>query len=229
MRILWRVMLLMWLLFGGAQFTIAQTGGQYCVRAFEDRDGNGERDASEPFLTEGVGATLLDSENVVIASALMDGSPSAAQGVICFQFLPAGEYTMILTSPEHNATTATTFTMMVEESGTPTLVLYGAQRIPETLTTATSPDTNQSLLDRLDLSDDERDLVERLIFSTLGAIIVVMGMIFLGILIYWVVLRNRYEAIRDPRRTTGSYPVVPRDTGAYPAIDPRDSNEWPGT
>lgn len=63
-----------------------QAGGQFCVRAFEDRNGNGlhELDGSEPFLTRGVSAQLLDINNVVVATSLLDNSPTAINGVICF-------------------------------------------------------------------------------------------------------------------------------------------------
>jgi hypothetical protein len=41
------------LLVGGSSPVLAQaqSGGQFCVRAFEDRNGNQQHDGGEPFLT----------------------------------------------------------------------------------------------------------------------------------------------------------------------------------
>jgi hypothetical protein len=64
------------------------------VRAFEDTNANGKLDAGEALLTRGINVNLLDAQNVTIASALLDQSPTAAQGVVCFQFLAAGQYTI---------------------------------------------------------------------------------------------------------------------------------------
>ena len=58
----------------------AQTGGQFCVRSFEDRNGNSTLDPGEPLLTSGISANLLNAESVIVASALLADSPTAAPG-----------------------------------------------------------------------------------------------------------------------------------------------------
>ena len=44
------------------------SGGQFWVQAFEDRNGNGQHDPGEPFLTSGVSVDLLNADGVVMAS-----------------------------------------------------------------------------------------------------------------------------------------------------------------
>ncbi|MBZ0279084.1 MAG: hypothetical protein K8I60_23260, partial [Anaerolineae bacterium] len=107
--------------------TAAQSGGQLCVRAFEDRSGNGTLDAGEPLLTRGISVNLLDASNVTVASALMDESPTSAQGVICFQGLPGGQYTVAITSAEYTATTPDLITTTIAADGLPTVVEYGGR------------------------------------------------------------------------------------------------------
>ena len=66
-----------------------QGGGQICVQAFEDKNGNGRRDeADEPLLT-GVGFTL-SSETGRIGTYTTDGNSEP----YCFGNLPAGQYTV---------------------------------------------------------------------------------------------------------------------------------------
>ncbi|MGV2435123.1 MAG UNVERIFIED_CONTAM: hypothetical protein LVT10_09825 [Anaerolineae bacterium] len=73
---------------------LAQTGGQFCVRSFEDRNANALIDADESVLTRGVAVELLNQYNIVIASALLDNSPNSTDGIICFQQLPRGQYSV---------------------------------------------------------------------------------------------------------------------------------------
>ena len=54
------------------------SGGQLWVQAFEDRNGNGQHDAGEPFLTQGVSVDLLNADGVIVASATLDGAPYAS-------------------------------------------------------------------------------------------------------------------------------------------------------
>src|SRR6185369_17943230 len=84
----------------GTAVAAQQTGGQLCVRSFEDRNGNGKLDAGEPLLTRGVSINLLDAGGITVASALLDTSPTAAQGVVCFQFLASGQYSVEVTSAD---------------------------------------------------------------------------------------------------------------------------------
>jgi hypothetical protein len=113
---------------------LAQSGGDFCVRAFEDLNGNGVRDtadstAFEPLLRSGVGADLLNEGGVVVGSALLADSPTADQGVICFQFLPDGQYTIQITSAEYRATTPDTMTAAIRAGELPAVMELGVQSL----------------------------------------------------------------------------------------------------
>ena len=182
----------------------AQTGGQFCVRSFEDRNGNGTLDGGEPLLSRGVSAELQNADGVIVASALLAESPNAAQGVICFQFLAPGSYSMIVTSADYTATTPTTFEATISQGSIPTLVTFGGQRV-----SAAPADTATDAAGDGALALDE-DFLQRIVLSLLGALVVMAGMIVLGILIYMVAFRERrqdYVPQRAP--TTGSVPPVP--------------------
>ena len=173
----------------------AQTGGQVWVRAFEDRNGNGQRDSGEPLLTRGVGVELLNADGIVIASALLDSSPNAAQGLVGFQQLPAGQYTLIVTGPEFKPTTQSKFTMTVSDSGVPAVLEFGGQRLALTstqTTAASAPLGQQTQLIQVGL-------------SALGAALVIVFMIVVGLFIYFAVLRGRMaKAKLADARTTGT-------------------------
>jgi hypothetical protein len=191
-----------------------QSGGQLCVRSFEDRNGNGTLDAGEPLLTRGVSIDLLDTGGVAIASALLDESPTAAQGVVCFQLLPAGQYSVVVTSADFTATTPANVTTTIADGGLPTVVEFGGQRagVP-TLASGGSGVTSTVPL--------EENQLARILISALAAMVVVAGMAFLGLLVYGVAFRGRRPpaaAALDPR-TTGSTPAVAmRDTGEHPHV-----------
>ncbi len=186
---------------------MAQTGGQFCVRAFEDRNSNGIRDTGEPLLNSGVSADLLNAEQIVIASALLSDSPTAVQGIICFQMLAEGQYSLVVTAAEFTPTTPNTLTASISDGTLPTVMEFGARRLdmaPAAAEPAASP-----------LSD--RDMLARMVLSGLGALVAMAGMVVLGVLIYLVIMRPRPayapaypEAVREaaPTPTPGSIPPV---------------------
>lgn len=193
----------------GGRTAAQNSGGQFCLRAFEDSNGSGVRDNNEPLLTRGVSANLLDASGVTIASALLDSSPTAAQGIICFQFLTPGQYSMTVTSADFVATTSSTLTATITEGAQPVVVDFGGRRVG---IQATSVPTAQAQ------PVDERELLARLAISGIGSLIIVVGMIVLGLIIYWVAFNNRLKqaAAQDMRRTTGSMPPVrTSDTGNF--------------
>lgn len=172
----------------------AQSGGQMCVRSFEDRNGNGQIDAGEPLLTRGVGVNLLNSEGITIASSLLDTSPTAAQGVVCFQFLPAGQYSVVITSADYTATTPDTITTTVTDGGLPTVVEFGAQHgaAPEPAATEAPQQPDAT----------------RIVLSGAGMVLVLLVMAFLGVVVYWFAFGRRPQPALDMRRTTGSVRAV---------------------
>jgi hypothetical protein len=197
----------------GGTAAAQQTGGQLCVISFEDRNGNGSLDPNEPRLTRGISVSLLDAGGITVASALLDTAPTASQGVVCFQFLAAGQYTAEVTSADFTATSPSTFTTAVEEAGSPAVFYFGGQRAgAATIAPSGSGAATQT---------DENQLV-RLIISIVGTIIVVAGMVFLGIIVYALAFRGRRptaQAALDPRTTTGSMRAVDtRDTSEHPHV-----------
>lgn len=205
------IALILTMFLGSIAAAAAQTGGQFCLRAFEDRNGNGVFESGEPFLTRGVSANLLNAEGVIVASALMDDSPNAAQGVICFQFLTEGQYSMVISSPEHTATSLDTVSAAISTGTLPTVVEYGAQRLVVEPDPTAAPSLEQIL-------QEQRDLLQRLVLSGLGSLLAMAGMIVVGVFIYLLAFRGRHAPQTTPAAlqtpTTGSMPAVKiSDTG----------------
>jgi hypothetical protein len=168
------------------------------VRLFDDQNGNGVRDAGESLLTGGAAVSLLDAEGVVIASALLDESPNAEQGLIGFQYLPPGEYTVVITSPDLTATTEQRFTRAIESDATPTVVEFGGQPVGAAGTTTTN--TAQRGLFGLPIYLGAPEQVARVALSLLGALVVVGLMTLLGVLVYALIIRRRQRAERQTAR-----------------------------
>lgn len=214
-------------IFMGMYGTIsAQGGGQLCVRSFEDRNSNGQLDGGEPLLTRGIGVNLLNSEGVTIASSLLDTSPTAAQGVVCFQFLPAGQYSVVITSADYTATTPDTITTTIADGGLPTVVEFGATHAATPA--AAAPESAQP-------PDGTR-----VILSGVGTLLVIGGMVFLGMIVYWFAFARRPRAAYDSRTTTGTVRSVTstaelrrvqeesqkHDTGTHRAVPDDDDDRF---
>lgn len=180
-------------------------GSQIWVRVFEDRNGNAVRDAGEPLVTRGVSADLIDSSGTAIRSALLDTEPNASQGLIAFQFLTPGAYTVVLTSADLTATTPNQFSVTLEAGAMPLVVDYGGQRVAPVAATI-----EPSAADM-----EQRELL-RIGIAGVVALIVVGGMISLGLLIYALILRPNTirtaerEYMRERATSTGTHrPVKP--------------------
>ena len=199
------------MLTGAAQ---AQSGGQFCVRAFEDRNGNGTIDGGEPLLTSGVSADLLNAENIIVGSALLSESPTAAQGVICFQFLAPGQYSMIVTSAEYSPTTPNTVTASISEGTLPTVVEFGGQRILVEPAAAADDQGAGGLTDILSLDNGG---LPRIVLSLLGTLVVIAGMVVLGSVLYLLFLRRP----QVPAAATRDY-YAPPTPGPMPPVDDVD-------
>ena len=183
-RRLGSVIVLVGLLVLGAFPALAQSGGQFCIRSYQDTNGNGILDAeSEPLLTRGVGIELLDEDNVVIASALLDRSPNASSGVVCFQNLPDGTYSVMMSSADYTATTPRLVTNTVSASGLPVVVEFGAQRVSSGSAVIPVSNTQRT-------PEQQQDFVLQLAFSTVGAVLVVVFMLIVGMFIYVLRLRG---------------------------------------
>lgn len=171
----------------------AQGAGPLWVRFFEDQNSNGVLDEGEPVLTSGVAIALLNSAGVTIGTALLQDAPTAAQGVIGFQDLQPGEYTLEITSAQYRPTTETRFTRAIEAAAGPVIVEYGARLIP--------PEPSASRvrgLFGLPIYLGERDQVARLALALSLALTVAALMSALGLTVFVLILRRRYRAeLRD--------------------------------
>ncbi|NWF67997.1 MAG: hypothetical protein HXY40_02810 [Chloroflexi bacterium] len=186
--------------------TAAQnSGGQFCVRAYEDRNANGIRDAGEPFLTRGITAELANAQGIILASALLEESPTAAQGVICFPMLAAGQYTLTVRSADFRASAGETLTAQVSAGGLPIVLEYGGT----SLAAAALPTPASGFA----LSGVQgRALIERVVAAALGALIVVALMTLFGAFVWLAILRPRARRLAARRATsTGHYRAVTRD------------------
>lgn len=187
-----------------ASTTLAQsTGGQFWVRMYEDLNGNGTRDTGEALLTRGIAVNLLNADGIVTATALLDESPSASQGLIGFQYLPPGEYTVVITSPDYTATTDEQFTRMIESDATPTVVEFGGQ--PVSITSSAQGTSARRGLFGLPIYLGERTQVARFALSLFGALIVAGVMTVLGVIVFSLTLRRRQRAERRAVQAQASY------------------------
>lgn len=198
--------------------------GQICLRAFEDRNGNGSFDANEPLITQGVGVNLLSAQNITVDAKLLEDSPNAGQGVVCFQNLLAGDYSVVVTSADYSATTPTQFSAFVVPQSVPTRFDFGGTII----TTTTSSD---SATGTVFTAEDQDRALEGILFGGIGAVVVMGFMVIIGMFIYFAVFRRRMNRILSQstgafRPVTGAMPAYQTDTGQMPVLRP-DTNSMP--
>lgn len=222
-----RLIIALLLMLAIAGIAAAQTsGGQMCVRgAFEDRNGNGQKDANEPPITRGLSASLMNAQGIIIDTMLMDNSPNASSGTMCFQRLEAGQYSMRVSSADYMATTTHEFIGVVSDTGIPVVFPYGGQVIPIEV-----PQTTDDPL-ALSASEQQSTFI-KFVFAAIGAVVIMGTMIVVGAIIYFAFLRNRQQAMPP---TTGGYAPVPStgsyapisDTGSYlhPSLDDTDQGQ----
>jgi len=199
---------------------VAQNDGQLCVEAFEDRNGNGVQDGGEPLLNRGVSANLLDLSGVIVTSRILDNSPLAGRGLICFNELAAGQYSIEISSADYQATIPGGLTVEIISGLPPQVLTFGGRRIESESGTPVTDVTTQA----------EKDaLVERALVAGAGSAAAMLLTAFIGLIIYALTLRSRYRRLPSPpsddyyrkRTTTGSMRAVrPSDTGEFPRNRP---------
>lgn len=194
----------------------AQEGqGQLCVRAFEDRNRSGARDGGEPYLVDGVSVNLLNEDNVIIETALLSQSARKSEGLVCFQRLMPGVYTLQVVSADYMPTSPSQVTYSIEDSSIPQVLEYGAELIVVDMPT-TQAETPRSLQDAL-----TPDRLQRILIAALGAAVVIAFMSVVGVLAWYVLVRPRRRPM--PVTATGQYAAVP-PTGNYPVATPPPSS-----
>jgi len=179
----------------GTYPSLAQSGGQFCARSFQDTNGNGLLDAeTEQLLTRGVGLELLNADNVVIASAILERSPNADDGIVCFQNLADDTYALLFSSADYNATTPRLAERTVSASGLPVVVEFGAQRIGSGAQAA----NNAPATGLAQLSPEQREsLILRVSLATIGTVVIMLLMLLIGVGIY-LLMRSRQSPQPQP-------------------------------
>ncbi|MBE2182072.1 MAG: hypothetical protein IAE89_01485 [Anaerolineae bacterium] len=185
------------LLLGVIPPAFAQTSPLLWVRFYEDVNENALLDAGEPLITQGMLVQLLNQDGVIVASALLDDVPTASQGLIGFQDIMPGEYTVLITSADFSPTGDSQFARTILEGGVPVLVEYGAKAaIVESENMAAA----QRGLFGLPIYLGNPEQVARIAVALLIGQLAAMVMIALGIVIY-VFMRRRYlRQLRDLKR-----------------------------
>lgn len=193
-RIVWLAIMALWGVVVSAQDVSA---GQLCIRAYEDRNANSTFDAGEPFITKDVSVALANADGLIVKTALLEDSPRASQGLVCFQQLEAGQYTAIVTSASFLPTTNTAFVAGISQTSVPQVFDYGAQVYISTLPVLTPSPSNTLSTNQVQV------LLQRIGVGAIGAGIVVVIMSVLGVVLYWLFVR--------PAKPT----LAEGDTGRY--------------
>lgn len=125
----WIASLLTAMMIFGMPVQAQQGTGQFCVRAYQDDNGNMMRDPGEPLLQAGIVVSLHDMRGVVIGTALLDNSPTREQGLVCFNNLPDGQYAIFVDSVLYRATTTENMIARLSTTSQLAVLEYGGQRI----------------------------------------------------------------------------------------------------
>ena len=173
-------LLLMCLPFVMLPHLLAQETGQVCAQSFEDRDGDGLRAADERTIARGVSAGLRNGAGVTIASRLLEDSPFAADGLLCFEQLRAGDYQIRLRSAEFTFTTAAVYSASVSPGEAPALVEFGLQRLQKA---APSRGVSRIAIDAAEAA--------ALLRGLMGGLIAFALLLLLGLLLLVAVIRRR--------------------------------------
>lgn len=166
------------------QVTTAQnTGGQFCVRAFQDTNSNQIRDPGEPFLAGNISVNLMDSSGAIILTGTLEDSANRASGLVCFNNLPEGQYTVQVLSAIYRPTTPDSLTTTIAPGQIPALLEYGAQPIAQP----------EVAVESVDEEAEQKESIERLIVSMIGSFTAVLVMSIIGLLLFAFVVRPRAE------------------------------------
>ena len=129
------------LLLAFAAAAAAQDTGQICVSVFLDWNENGAPEAAEAQVTRGIGAAAIDERGLTVATQLLEDSPLAADGTLCLHDLVAGEYQVLLSSSEYNATRSAAFKARVQPGAPPPLLDFGVRPLSDAFAQATADES----------------------------------------------------------------------------------------
>lgn len=190
-----RLLILLTLLFSLSLMTQAQTSnGQVCVRAYEDLNANATYDAGEPFITQGLSIELLNDQGIVVATALMEDSIRAVQGMSCFQQLESGAYTLTVSSSEYTPTGGTVFVTQVSETSIEVFDFgateIAANAVVDPVQTNTASEQNQV-----------STVLQKLLVASMAAFFVMILMAIIGLLIWLFVYYKRVRRLENQAYT----------------------------
>lgn len=187
----------------------AQDTGQVCALSFIDRDADGVRGFDEPMATRGVSASLNDAAGVTIASLLLDDSPLAADGLLCFDDLLAGDYQITLRSSEYAITTAAAISASVRPGAAPMVLQVGIQPLSRSTPSRSPADISSALKTVLPL--------------LIGGAVLVACLCVAGLLTALFVFRRRSKAAQARL----FHPPLKPDPSAGPPLQAADDLDAP--
>ena len=159
----------------------AQDTSQVCLSAFVDDNGDGKRDSDEAPIEHGIAASLLNENDVTIAATLLEDSPDASDGLLCFDQVPAGSYRLMISSSEYAATGDASADVLVQPGAPPPKIDFSMSPLASS--------ANARIMPRL-LDLDSAAL--RSLLPILAALILVsVMMILLGCLLFFGLARRR--------------------------------------
>ena len=175
---------------------LAQDRGQICLSAYADEDGDGRRAPTELPLTRGVAASLLNADELTLASQLLADSPYAADGMLCFDQLLAGDYQLIISSSAFSPTSPARAEARVQPGAPPAHIVFGAKP----LTAA------QSAIPRLDAAATSGLAIVFAGLATGVALVSLLGCMLFGWLAAPPSTRQAWHSRRLARRGAGVEP-----------------------
>lgn len=196
----------------------AQDTGQICLQAYADQNEDGLRTETEAPIARGIAASLLDERGITISAQLLEDSPYAADGLLCFDQLLAGRYRLIISSSEYSATTQTTAEAVVSPGSAPARIDFGAKSLTVMATPPIIPG----------LTALDADTVQTLLIAVGAAVIAIIGMSLIGCLLVALILRRRNRAKArqpaDPATRNLQSTPLPEDEAPSPRLT-KETNE----
>ncbi|MCY4018030.1 MAG: hypothetical protein OXG39_01355 [Chloroflexi bacterium] len=187
-----RILLLLCLSLALVGISTSQDTGQICVMSYEDRNGNRQFDENEPPVTQGIGVNLQSALGITLATKLLEASTYSVPGLLCLGDLPGGEYRVLLTSAQYQATTDIAFSALVVPGSAPVRLDFGVMPLPVATAEETEAQTSQ-------LTDEQLQSLQSIGIGLIASMLISLVMLLIGWLIYMLVFRRRLKRIRAQR------------------------------
>ena len=189
MKKLKRIPILLFLSLTLVATATSQDGGQICVMSFEDRNGNGSFDENEPPVTQGVAVNLQNADGITLATKLLEASSYAVPGLLCLEDLPRGEYRLLLTSAQYQATTGSVFGALVAPGSAPLRLDFGLTSLAPVAAEEPQSSTFQ-------LTAEQLQSLRSMGIGLIASMLIGFVMFMLGWLSYSLLFRRRLKKLR---------------------------------